>query len=54
MMIPFAIELYRQYLAGKTPETLAAEHSIPVERIELRLLVAAAFIEQRTNSAQVN
>ena len=55
MMTPFAIDLYEQYLAGKTPERLAFENGIPVERIELRLRVAAAgFIEQHTNSALVN
>ena len=46
MMTPFAIDLYEQYLAGKTPERLAFENGIPVERIELRLRVAADVVER--------
>ena len=41
------MELYEQYLAGKTAEQLAQENGIPVERIELRLRAATAFSRVR-------
>jgi hypothetical protein len=43
MVKPFAVELYEEYLSGKTAEQLALETGIPVERIQARLRAAAAF-----------
>lgn len=48
MLKPFAMELYEQYLAGKTAEQLAHENGISIERIKLRLRAASAFRHART------
>lgn len=42
---PFAIELYEQYLSGKTVEQLALENDIPRDRVELRLRAATNLIQ---------
>jgi hypothetical protein len=44
---PFAVWLYERYRIGKTPEDLARELGIPVERIERRLDAAASYVRSR-------
>lgn len=46
-MDPFALQIYRLYLAGATVEELAAELGIPPERIVQRLRAAALFTSSR-------
>ena len=42
-MQPFALELYKQYLSGKSVGQLATELGIPFDRIAQRIRVAAEF-----------
>jgi hypothetical protein len=55
-MEAFPYQVYRQFLGGKSAEELSRDLDIPVERIRLRLEVAAALIERarerRTVAAQ--
>ena len=41
MQEPFALQLYREFLDGKSIAELSGETGIPAERIERRLRVAA-------------
>ncbi len=40
---PFAIQLFRRFLAGETISSLSEDLGIPPERIETRIRAAAAF-----------
>ncbi len=51
MSEPFAVEIYRRYLAGETVQQLATTLEIPPDRIEKRLRAAAEFLERRKNVA---
>ncbi len=51
MSEPFAVEIYRRYLAGETVQQLAATLEIPPERIENRLRAAAEYLKTRKNAA---
>ena len=44
MLKPFALELLRQHLNGKTVEQLSRETGIPPKRIEMRLEAALLFV----------
>jgi hypothetical protein len=44
MQEPFAVQIYREFLGGKTIAELSGELSIPAERIERRLRAAAAYL----------
>ncbi|MBZ5580960.1 MAG: hypothetical protein LAQ30_01920 [Acidobacteriia bacterium] len=41
MLEPYALQLYREFLNGKSVAELAGESGIPVDRIESRLRAAA-------------
>jgi uncharacterized protein (DUF2267 family) len=47
MQEPFALELYRRFLNGESADHLAAELHIPLDRIEMRLHVAAMYMKMR-------
>ncbi len=51
MCEPFAVEIYRRYLAGETVQQLAASLEIPAERIENRLKAAAEFLSKQKTAA---
>jgi DNA-directed RNA polymerase specialized sigma24 family protein len=51
MSEPFAVEIYRRYLAGESVQQLAATLEIPLERIEQRIRAAAEFLERRRYAA---
>jgi hypothetical protein len=46
-MMPLAIELYKRFRIGKTPEEIAEELGIPLPRVEQRLHAAAGFVSRR-------
>ena len=48
---PFAFELYRRFRNGQSPEQLAAELGIPVERIRMRIKAAAAYWRQHARGS---
>jgi len=48
---PFAFELYRRFRNGQSPEQLAAELGIPVERIRMRIKAAAAYWQQHAHGS---
>ena len=50
MVKPLAIQLYEEHRSGKTARQLAQETGIPVERIKLRLRVAAAYQMERSGA----
>ena len=52
MREPFALELYRRFLNGESAEQLSAELEIPVDRIELRLRVAAISLKERQEECE--
>jgi hypothetical protein len=45
MQEPFALQLYREFLRGKSISQLSGEFGITAERIEIRLRAAAAHLE---------
>ena len=47
MMEPFALEIHRRFTNGESAEQLSVELGIPLERIEIRLRVAAVYLELR-------
>jgi hypothetical protein len=47
MQEPFALQLYRAFLRGKSISELSGEFGISAERIEYRLRAAAAHLEGR-------
>jgi DNA-directed RNA polymerase specialized sigma24 family protein len=51
MSEPFAVEIYRRYLAGETVQQLAVTLEIPPERIETRLRAAAEYLKTKKNAA---
>jgi hypothetical protein len=51
-MQSFALELYQQYLNGKSVVQLATELGIPIERIAQRIRVAAAYTSTHRVSLQ--
>lgn len=46
-MMPLAIELYKRFRIGKTPEEIAEELGIPLPRVEQRLRAAVGFVSER-------
>ena len=46
-MKPYAVYLLERFKAGETPEELALREGIPIERITIRLAVAAEFVRKR-------
>jgi hypothetical protein len=46
-MMPLAIELYKRFRIGKTPEEIAEELGIPLPRVEQRLRAAVGFVSTR-------
>jgi DNA-directed RNA polymerase specialized sigma24 family protein len=51
MFTPFAVEVYRRYLSGKTIEELSRELGIPRERIEDRIRAAEAYVSRQAKAA---
>jgi DNA-directed RNA polymerase specialized sigma24 family protein len=51
MWKPFALEIYRRYLNGETPEQLSESLGIPLERIEQRLRAAEAYVARMALAA---
>ncbi|MCZ2074540.1 MAG: hypothetical protein LC130_06000 [Bryobacterales bacterium] len=49
--MPLALELYEQYLKGKTPRRLALQTGIPLDRLEQRLRAAAAYWKDHQGAA---
>ena len=47
MQEPFALELHRRFERGASAEQLAAELEIPVDRIKMRLRVAAIYLKMQ-------
>ena len=47
MIKPFALELHRRFTSGESAEQLSTELGIPLERIEMRLRVAALYLKLR-------
>jgi hypothetical protein len=45
---PLAIHLYREYLAGKTVETLAREYRLPLRSVQVRLRAATVYFSSRS------
>ena len=45
--VPFAVELYREFLEGKSIAELSLRLGIPAERVERRLRAAALFLGNR-------
>lgn len=50
-MKPFALELHERVLKGETIEQLSKELGIPVERIALRVRVAAELRMRQASAA---
>lgn len=48
MFEPFALEIYRRYIAGESVHQLSAALGIPADRVETRVRAAAAYIRSRT------
>jgi hypothetical protein len=44
MVTPFAVEVYRAYLTGKSVEQLSRELHIPLPRIQSRVKAAIAYL----------
>jgi hypothetical protein len=51
MHVPFAIELYRAFLGGKSIADLSVQLGIPEERVEWRLRAAAQYFALRPAAA---
>ena len=47
---PFALQIYRRFLAGETISGLSTDLGIPPERIEMRIRAAAVFRETHPSS----
>jgi hypothetical protein len=45
---PFALELFRRFLAGEQIEELAEQTGIPVERVAQRIRAADDFFDRRS------
>ena len=43
---PFAVEIYRQFLDGRSAQQLSADLGISLERVEQRLRAAARYLGQ--------
>ena len=50
MRKPFAVLLLEECRKGKSVEQLSRETGIPAERIEMRLIAAAAYLERLKKS----
>jgi hypothetical protein len=48
---PFAIELYERFLNGESADRLASNLGIRIDRVEMRLRAAAAFLNPRDKKA---
>ncbi len=46
-MQPFAVELYYRVQGGESAEELSRKLGIPLDRIELRLRAAEAYLRQQ-------
>ncbi len=51
MCEPFALEVYRRFLAGESIRVLAESLHIPEDRIEQRLRAAAVYFQERVRAA---
>ena len=51
-MKPFAVELYERSQNGETPEALAAELGIPIERIMQRIRTAGEFLPRKKDCSE--
>jgi hypothetical protein len=47
MTEPFVLELYRRFTSGESAEQLSVELEIPLDRIEMRLRMAALYLNLR-------
>jgi hypothetical protein len=47
---PFAIQLLEQHQNGKTAEQLSRDTGIPVDRVEMRLNAASAYVRWLSES----
>jgi len=49
MVTPIAIEIYLQYLNGKSAQDLSREYRLPVRCIQTRLDAATVYISKRSS-----